>query len=147
MTGKSVVDAYRTAWEAMDPTIVVPSGRDPSTLPPGTGWRYKITPTSVRSRRSSCSSSNFRTLRPGTVKLNALRPHEREILQLIARGMSNREIAAALVVEESTIRTHVKRILMKLDLRDRVQAVIFACETGVNRPSGGAKPTHPPTEP
>jgi len=86
-------------------------------------------------------------LRPGTVKLNALRPHEREILQLIARGMSNREIAAALVVEESTIRTHVKRILMKLDLRDRVQAVIFACETGVNRPSGGAKPTHPPTEP
>jgi len=54
------------------------------------------------------------------------------VLALIARGLSNREIATALVVEESTIRTHVKRILMKLDLRDRIQVVIFGYETGVN---------------
>lgn len=65
-------------------------------------------------------------------RLNALTPREREVLKLITRGLSNREIASALFVEESTIRTHVKRILMKLNVRDRIHAVIFAYETGIN---------------
>jgi DNA-binding NarL/FixJ family response regulator len=66
--------------------------------------------------------------------LSELTVREREVLKLLARGLSNSQIADQLTIGDATVKTHVARVLMKLNLADRVQAVIFAYETGIIQP-------------
>jgi DNA-binding NarL/FixJ family response regulator len=75
-----------------------------------------------------------------TAEMASLTPREHEVFLLLGRGLSNSEMAEQLVVSEATVKTHVARVLDKLDLRDRVQAVVLAYETGLVSPGRSVAP-------
>jgi DNA-binding NarL/FixJ family response regulator len=91
---------------------------------------------SVTRRMITAFLEHSRIASPATLgRYGLLTPREREILRLLSRGLTNAEIAGELIVSETTVKTHVGRVLTKLDLRDRVQAVIYTYEHGL---TGGA---------
>jgi DNA-binding NarL/FixJ family response regulator len=87
-------------------------------------------------RRLIDEFSRRREVTERTASIDALTPRENEVLVLVAQGLSNAEIATELVLSEHTAKTHVARILGKLGLRDRAQAVVVAYESGLVRPGG-----------
>jgi len=96
-----------------------------------------LSPSVTRRLIEAFTAANRPAGRPPAV-LDQLTPREVEVLELLAAGLSNVEIAGKLFVAETTVKTHVARLLAKLGLRDRVQAVVFAYSSGLVRPAAGA---------
>jgi DNA-binding NarL/FixJ family response regulator len=98
-----------------------------------------LAPTVTRRLISEFATMRRQTDAPPTASLAALTPREIQVLRLVAEGLSNPEIAGRLTITEETIKTHVSRILNKLGLRDRTQAVVTAYETGLVTPRSHQK--------
>ena len=93
-----------------------------------------LAPTVTRRLISEFAQLRWKPDAPSTTALAALTPRETDVLRLVAEGLSNQEIASRLVVTEETVKTHVSRVLSKLGLRDRTQAVVTAYESGLVAP-------------
>ncbi|OKK08093.1 MULTISPECIES: response regulator transcription factor [unclassified Streptomyces] len=93
-----------------------------------------LAPSVTRRLIADFAASRPAPRRDRSLRLNGLTPRETEVLELIARGLSNQEIAGHLILAEQTVKTHIGRVLSKLDLRDRAQAVVFAYESGLVTP-------------
>jgi DNA-binding NarL/FixJ family response regulator len=93
-----------------------------------------LAPSVTRRLIADFARQSKRPAGPQAAALDQITPREAQVLALIARGLSNTEISAELVIAEQTTKTHVGRILMKLGLRDRAQAVVFAYESGLVSP-------------
>jgi DNA-binding NarL/FixJ family response regulator len=96
-----------------------------------------LAPTITRRLISEFAKQRPQSAAPPTAALAGLTPREIQVLRLVAEGLSNPEIAARLVVSEETVKTHVSRVLSKLGLRDRTQAVVTAYESGLVIPRSG----------
>ena len=96
-----------------------------------------LAPTVTRRLIGEFARQRRNTAAPAAAELGTLTPRETQVLRLVAEGLSNPEIAARLVVTEETVKTHVSRMLSKLGLRDRTQAVVTAYESGLVVPRSG----------
>ena len=104
------------------------------TLIPGDGTGPELTEATRRVLEAAAGRFRPATVPEHAHRLAELTERELEVLRLMGRGLSNAEIARRLFLGEATVKTHVSRVLLKLDVRDRVQAVVFAYEAGLVQP-------------